>query len=365
MREIIQASRMRSAGFGIKKDQVISRKMLSSDALMTKILSNRALILVAEPIMNQLYDFVRGSNFIAILTDAEGCILSMIGDEAILLEAHTLQMVPGAYMDEASIGTNAMGTAIFTGEPLQVSGEEHIIEAYYRWTCSCGLIRDENQRVIGALDLTGYKEGAHSHTLGMVVAAIRAVENTLKLQGKNKTIDEQSHLASRVMEMVDAALLICGVDGKIQHINAQAVKLLGIRGEQITDKPLWHFVKDYEKLAMAFKEQGMLVDRQVYLSSDCTTDSLSLTATPIDVGEAQDKVFLLRLNQGRISRKLKQSIADSQAIYTFDKIIGLSSRMSEIIAFAKQISDSRSTVLITGESGTGKEVFAHAIHNHS
>ncbi len=54
-----------------------------------------------------------------------------------------------------------------------------------------------------------------------------------------------------------------------------------------------------------------------------------------------------------------------KAIYTFDKIIGQSSAMLDVIEFAKKVADSKSTVLITGESGCGKEVFAQAIQNYS
>jgi transcriptional regulator with PAS, ATPase and Fis domain len=53
------------------------------------------------------------------------------------------------------------------------------------------------------------------------------------------------------------------------------------------------------------------------------------------------------------------------AIYTFDKIIGQNKEFLKTIEFAKQVADSKSTILIMGESGTGKEVFAQSIHNHS
>jgi transcriptional regulator with PAS, ATPase and Fis domain len=66
-----------------------------------------------------------------------------------------------------------------------------------------------------------------------------------------------------------------------------------------------------------------------------------------------------------LERKLVERIARSQAIYTFDKIIGSSRSILGIIEYSKKISDSKSTVLISGESGTGKEIFAQAIHNFS
>ena len=62
-------------------------------------------------------------------------------------------------------------------------------------------------------------------------------------------------------------------------------------------------------------------------------------------------------------RKLADKIEGSYAIYTFDKAIGKDPSFLEIVEYAKKISDSDSSILITGESGTGKEIFAQSIHN--
>ena len=136
MNERIAKSRTRSMSYGIEEHLVFSRKIVDGAGLSDRILKNRDLIVAAEPFMNQLYGFVRGSEFFAILTDAEGCILSIIGDDEILKAADELKMIPGAFMDEAHIGTNAMGVALVEQVPIQVSGREHSISAYYRWTCS-------------------------------------------------------------------------------------------------------------------------------------------------------------------------------------------------------------------------------------
>ncbi len=47
------------------------------------------------------------------------------------------------------------------------------------------------------------------------------------------------------------------------------------------------------------------------------------------------------------------------------RIIGKSSRMSEILRIVQKVSPTETTVLITGETGTGKELIARAIHNNS
>ena len=47
------------------------------------------------------------------------------------------------------------------------------------------------------------------------------------------------------------------------------------------------------------------------------------------------------------------------------RIVGTSSRMSEILRIVQKVSPTETTVLITGETGTGKELIARAIHTHS
>lgn len=69
--------------------------------------------------------------------------------------------------------------------------------------------------------------------------------------------------------------------------------------------------------------------------------------------------------EGKQYRKSLERLTNNQAIYTFDKIIGIDKNFVKTIEYAKTASDCGSTVLITGESGTGKEIFAQSIHNNS
>src|SRR5687768_9208131 len=48
-----------------------------------------------------------------------------------------------------------------------------------------------------------------------------------------------------------------------------------------------------------------------------------------------------------------------------DVVVGRSARMRAIFDFAKVVSRSDSSVVITGESGTGKEVIANVLHHAS
>lgn len=57
--------------------------------------------------------------------------------------------------------------------------------------------------------------------------------------------------------------------------------------------------------------------------------------------------------------------SEKKAKYTFNNLIGKSTKFIEVIKFAQRAAKGDSSILITGESGTGKELVAQAIHNGS
>jgi transcriptional regulator with PAS, ATPase and Fis domain len=54
-----------------------------------------------------------------------------------------------------------------------------------------------------------------------------------------------------------------------------------------------------------------------------------------------------------------------ETVYSFDGIIGKSTKMQDVFALMQQAAESNITVLIRGESGTGKELVARSIHFNS
>lgn len=79
-RDFVSRSHERSRLFGVTSDQMKSKRMLNEKELDKVIKDNQELIAVSEPLVNKLYSYVRDSKFLVILTDRNGCILSIIGD---------------------------------------------------------------------------------------------------------------------------------------------------------------------------------------------------------------------------------------------------------------------------------------------
>jgi len=364
-RSYIERGTRRSAGFGIEPGQVFSRRIVEGAELAERLSRRKDLVVAAEPFVAGLHGFLRGSGFFAILTDEEGCILSVIGDEGILSEAFSLKMVPGAFMDERNIGTNAMGTALAEGRPVQVSGEEHFIRAYHRWTCSGAPIRDAEGRILGSLDLTGGKENVHLHTLGMVVAAVAAIEKTLALNARNETLSEQRRFTETLLDSITAGILSASLDGHILTVNAQALEMFGYSRQEILALGMAGLLPGWDDVRSACVEGRPFANDDVRVAVRTNRLYFNLATYPVLGGDEGPKAIILVFKDVKRVRKHANEIMGRKAIYTFDKIVGTSRGLIEAVDFAKKVADSRSTVLITGESGTGKEIFAQSIQNAS
>lgn len=63
---------------------------------------------------------------------------------------------PGGRWLEATIGTNAIGTALHLKRPVAITGVEHFCEEIQRWSCAAAPVTDPaNGRLIGVIDVSG------------------------------------------------------------------------------------------------------------------------------------------------------------------------------------------------------------------
>src|SRR5690349_2775015 len=77
----------------------------------------------------------------------------------------------------------------------------------------------------------------------------------------------------------------------------------------------------------------------------------------------------LKVNKAIEHRRLKNEVEylrhTQGDIYDFDRIVGASGALQNVLAIVKKVAKSNTTVLIRGETGTGKELIAGATHHNS
>ncbi len=363
--DIIKKSQERSRAYGVEKDNITPGRILSPRQVKSMVEKHKDLISIAQPFLDELYEIVEGTGFIIILTDKEGCILDIKGDEKTVKAATDLDMVIGAYMDEKSVGTNAMGTALSEDAPIQVSATEHFITAYHRWTCSAAPIHDASGKIIGTLNLTAYKDKVHPHTLGMVISIVKAIEFFIQNRTTQEKLLETYQYVFTIMNTLSFGVIAVNLDGKIQWINDTACNIFNIRRTMLLNKHISNYIKEWNFILKKLKNKDRVMDEEATFLMNEKTGSYSLNTFPIKTPDNTLSGFLITFREMQKVLSMVNKYMGMQARFTFNDIIGDSAVMRELKEHARSVAKSPSTVLITGESGTGKELFAQSIHNES
>jgi hypothetical protein len=122
------------------------------------------------------------ADHLMVVSDAQGMLLSVRGNTHLRSRAaDEMNFVEGALWSEAGAGTNAVGTALAAEHAVQVFAAEHFTEPVQRWTCAAAPVHDpDSGELLGIIDLTGDISSVHPHSLSVVVATARAVQELLE-----------------------------------------------------------------------------------------------------------------------------------------------------------------------------------------
>jgi sigma-54 dependent transcriptional regulator, acetoin dehydrogenase operon transcriptional activator AcoR len=339
---------------------------LKEDSLDRALKRRERLITVAHPFMVDLYTIVQGSGFVVVLTDESGFILKSFGDENAQKIPMTSNFFIGASWHERDAGTNAIGTALEEQKPVQVSGSEHFCRKHHCLTCSAAPIFDPDNRLIGILDISGHFEGAHRHTLGMVVAAAKAIIAQLRIRMKNHQLAMANKKLVSFFNMVSEGVLILDQDGTVTELNPAAERIFGRSRADLKGTRLPKLISGNGSDGRnCLNWQQPHSEIEILLNTNSGPCQCLASAEPISDDQEEVKGSFITLRPIKAVQHLVHRFSGYSASLQFSDIIGKSREVQEAIELARLSAQTASNVLLQGESGTGKEIFAQAIHNQS
>lgn len=350
----------RSKRYGVNPYE-IKDKILTITELNSKINNKKSLINVTSSYINKIYSFVKGSGFVIYLTDEDGNILSLVGDDGIVASANSYSsLCLGANRSERYAGTNAIATSLAIDEPIQVYGPEHWVKYHQKYACSAAPIHDENKNIIGCLDITGIKEYVHSHTLGMIVAAVDGIEKELKIINAYNKIFIMNSQLSTTLNSINSAIIVISKDGTMLSINKSASTIFSL-GTDCIDKKINSVLK-YNNRIINFEKLN-----KNYMDVELEIQSVNYSITTANYSNKYDQIegTVISFREMKRIHKIVNRLSGFTATYTIDNLIGSSSQINYLKKMCLKASKSISNVLILGESGTGKELVAQSIHNAS
>src|SRR3989338_902078 len=207
-------------------------------------------------------NILANSNCLFMLADSQGRLLQSWGDQRFIEPIHAPGFAAGASWLERYTGTNAIGTALTSGQAVHIQHDEHFLKANRFMTGSASPIFDAQRQMIGVLDVSSDRYLPPAHTLGMVKMMSQSVENRLILN-----LFQQRYFQLSFNTSLDnlsspwAGLLIFDEQGQVVSANRRADSLLGIGLTQVNieslfDVPLQQLLNQPEALPFNLRASG-------------------------------------------------------------------------------------------------------------
>jgi sigma-54 dependent transcriptional regulator, acetoin dehydrogenase operon transcriptional activator AcoR len=336
---------------------------LDEHLLVSLQCNHRDLVEASTPVMAHARDFLSQTGTVMALAEPSGTILNLEGDPATIAAAHGIQLLPGASWNEMVCGTNAIGTALEVGQPVQIHSAEHFCAGIKRWTCSANAIRDPRDgAIIGVVDVSGLSESYNRHSLALVVTAASRIE---------------SRLAARAMELRYRLLERCM--GRMAMLGSDGAVVFDHRGYPITANE-----RAEAAIAAAGGDLSLARPRRILAlatdtGADCAADRERGGHLPrgiqpdwiepvIDHGRRIGSLLIVPAAQRRSAARggsASRCGAEGAAAAGFERILGEAPALLEAVDKARQIARSHAPIVLLGETGVGKELFAKGIHQAS
>lgn len=340
--------------------------VLREPALQSLLKSQREIIRVATPFMEDMHQYIEGSGAAILLADGTGCLLEVCGDPVARQMVEVRDLGVGSYWSESYLGTNALGVTLVAAMPVQVVGAEHYFQTFHKFTSTAAPIHDVNGRIIGIIGVVNSVEDSTSHTLSLVMAVARAISNQLQaelyLDEANRRLTE----LNTIMESITEGVIAWNSAGKINHVNSQAGRLLNLSPPSVLGLPLVEVVRLPEELQLGLRNNQDLEDTEVTLEVKVTGEMLQTVATLRVMWEYGRPVgYMMMLRPTEQVRRLVHQQVGSQATLKLEDIFAESSAMRPITRQARIAARGTAPVLLRGEGGVGKNHLARALHNDS
>jgi transcriptional activator for dhaKLM operon len=336
---------------------------LRDQSLSVLLRSQENLISVALPYMEDIHQFIEGSDSAILLTDKTACVLSMIGDASGMDLIDALKLGPGAYWSEAYLGTNALALTLRLTMPVQVVGPEHYFHSLHHLVTTAAPIHEAKGRIIGTLSIVGPVAAATSHTLALISGAARAINNQLQaslyLEEANLRLTE----VNTVLETIDEGVVAWDEENRITLINSSACQMLGLSAPAVLGQPLSFVLPLPVQWQDAVRSHRRLPTSETTFRVNGRAVTTSASLHPIAEGNASPVGYMAILRPLDQRGQLADDRQSYQSMLALDDLPTQSPAMQRILRQARTAAKGTAAVLLRGEGGVGKTHMARAIHN--
>jgi transcriptional regulator of acetoin/glycerol metabolism len=347
---VLARSWQRSAAAGLRPDHLAQTDSHSNMTDLRQTLQfNHTLLAHARPVMEYLFEQVRGSQNVVVLADDQGTLIHTLGDAPFLERAERVALSNGASWQEQHRGTNAIGTALAESHGVEIHGGEHFLQQHEFLTCAAAPIVSFNGRLLGILDVSGDARAGHAHTLALVNTAASMIENQLLLTACRRQLRVHLHAHIEGIGSMAEGIVVLSDTGCLVGANRAGLALLQLQPGALGHTHWSSFADVRLEDLLAAHRRGPQIPLSIQLRSG--------------------RMLFARAQLGEAVAPRRPHMPDMETIPTVHDALSRldtgDAQWRSAADKARRVLNKPIPILIEGESGVGKEYFARAIHDSS
>ncbi|MEP0073859.1 MAG: sigma-54-dependent Fis family transcriptional regulator [Marinomonas sp.] len=380
----IQDSWYRCEQFGLDHGSRPDFATLPKGTLSDLVDQHRSLLETTENEVLPYYEnILSNSACMIVLADRQGHVLNTWGQPRFGSAAEH-GLVGGNQWSEMGVGTNAIGTALITGEAIQVGRDEHFLRANRFMVGSASPIYNTKNDLVGVLDISSDAYLPQDHTFGMVKLMSLSVENRLifsAFQQEHFILSFNTNVVS--LDSHWSGILVLDENGTIVSANRRAEVVLArdlalLNINQIFDiemREIKHhpFSLPMKLIAMGryqFYVKVIPPVQQIMRVPDFRQRADYVSPAELNAHVAGNQIKNDQMENTQTVEKMTE--VDNQISSNIpDNVIPLAElqhgdeNVERLVKQAHKIMEKDIPILIHGETGAGKEIFVRSLHYHS
>jgi arginine utilization regulatory protein len=179
----------------------------------------------------------------------------------------------------------------------------------------------------------------------------------------------QNKIYQQILDDIDIGVHAVNADGKTIIYNKKMMEIESMEIEDVLNRSLlevFSFDNNGNSTLLEAIQKGkrILNSKQTYYNNKGKEITTINNTFPIIHNGNQIGAVEIARDVTKYERLLRENLLNKgNTPFTFESIIGSSSKLQDVIEASKRATRTNSSILIIGETGTGKELFAQSIHN--
>lgn len=231
---------------GMDPNEIASpKKYMTTLELSRKRKSYSEILSVISYFSNKLLDSLKGTPLLIVVSDSEGYLLDIVGDDAFLSMVHTLVIRQGCLFTQEDTGTNIVTLSLQQGHPISLIGKDHYHTFLHEVACYGAPFHytDENC-MLGTIGIMMPITFQNPLFLTMLSQVVDSIERELLLRKQNKKLNIWNQI---LLKRTRNGIVITNEKGITTEFNDFAQQLSTRSRNSVIGKSIydWDIVGDY------------------------------------------------------------------------------------------------------------------------